>query len=382
MIKGLDGLRAIAFLLVFTFHAHFIMFGWLGVQLFFVLSGFLITSILLDMKDTLEREEYFKKFYGRRILRIFPLYYVYLILMGLASYFLILAKFKPNYLLRFQQQLPYAFLYIYDFFNASSAFNQSKLLTHFWSLSVEEQFYIVWPLLIFLTPKRVTKKLFFGVVLAGPIFRILIYLLYQSHPFSFLGEGTAEAIYVLPFSHVDAFGLGALITQVRIPRPRLQLAVLSICVPAAGLLADRLVTGSWGSIWGLGYPLAMPGAYKPIWGYSLINYLFALTIYCVVIRGVFVKFLESRIIRYLGKISYGLYVYHLPIIWFTENLLYHRLSLSMGPLALKSIALILTIVIASISYYGMEKPIIGLKDRFFPLKAGGGVAPASIASQR
>ncbi|MBK9210268.1 MAG: acyltransferase [Anaerolineales bacterium] len=82
MIAGLDGLRAVAFLIVFFFHTRNLPFGWMGVQLFFVLSGFLITNILLRMKDQLPRREFFVKFYGRRFLRIFPLYYFYLALLA------------------------------------------------------------------------------------------------------------------------------------------------------------------------------------------------------------------------------------------------------------------------------------------------------------
>ena len=81
MIPGLDGLRAIAFILVFGIHTDYLGFGWTGVQLFFVLSGFLITGILLDMKADLPSKGYFVKFYGRRFLRIFPLYYFYLFAM-------------------------------------------------------------------------------------------------------------------------------------------------------------------------------------------------------------------------------------------------------------------------------------------------------------
>ena len=88
MIPGLDGLRAIAFLLVFGFHTEYLEFGWVGVQLFFVLSGFLITNILLKMKDNYSPRDYFVKFYGRRFLRIFPLYYFYLALvLGLTLFF-------------------------------------------------------------------------------------------------------------------------------------------------------------------------------------------------------------------------------------------------------------------------------------------------------
>src|SRR5690349_23272487 len=86
MIPGLDGLRAVAFLIVFFFHTRNLPFGWMGVQLFFVLSGFLITDILLRMKESLPRREFFVKFYGRRFLRIFPLYYFYLILIVIFIY--------------------------------------------------------------------------------------------------------------------------------------------------------------------------------------------------------------------------------------------------------------------------------------------------------
>ena len=86
MIPGIDGLRAIAILAVLAFHVNGFEFGfgWLGVQFFFVLSGFLITGILLRMKETLPVKQYFYKFYGRRFLRIFPLYYFYLLVLTIA----------------------------------------------------------------------------------------------------------------------------------------------------------------------------------------------------------------------------------------------------------------------------------------------------------
>lgn len=82
MIPGLDSLRAVAYLLVFFFHVNYLELGWIGVQFFFVLSGFLITGILLDMMKFLPYGGYFIISYGRRFLRIFPLYYFYLLIMG------------------------------------------------------------------------------------------------------------------------------------------------------------------------------------------------------------------------------------------------------------------------------------------------------------
>ena len=88
MIPGLDGLRAVAFFLVFLCHTNYVEAGWMGVMLFFVLSGFLITGILIDMKESLPSKAYFIKFYGRRFLRIFPLYYFYLFLIFGLAYWL------------------------------------------------------------------------------------------------------------------------------------------------------------------------------------------------------------------------------------------------------------------------------------------------------
>ena len=156
MIPGLDGVRAIAFLLVFTLHTDYLYIGWVGVQLFFVLSGFLITDILLRMKEKFGAGDYFKKFYGRRFLRIFPLYYLYLLIIFIVTVIVIQYDYRVTYMERTQDHLPYALTYIYNFFNASSAYDgESWLIGHLWSLSVEEQFYLFWPLLIFSRHKNI-----------------------------------------------------------------------------------------------------------------------------------------------------------------------------------------------------------------------------------
>src|SRR5512138_3381221 len=98
MIPGLDGLRTVAFLLVYGIHTDYVQVGWVGVQFFFVLSGFLITGILLDMKKSLQPRQYFAKFYGRRFLRIFPLYYFYLVLMVGVAFWLISIPYKTHYM--------------------------------------------------------------------------------------------------------------------------------------------------------------------------------------------------------------------------------------------------------------------------------------------
>jgi peptidoglycan/LPS O-acetylase OafA/YrhL len=367
MIPGLDGLRAVAILLVFFFHTDYLNVGWVGVLLFFVLSGFLITGILVEMKEKLPVKAYFIKFYGRRFLRIFPLYYFYLFLMLIVAYWLFSIGYRPNRMLEYFQQAPYALAYVYDFFYASILFKSSYFITHFWSLSVEEQFYILWPMLILFTPKTAYKKLFIAAILAGPIFRFGLSSLYNHHTFSFLGTDPAAGIYSLPFSHLDAFGLGAYISQYRIPKARQQFWALLFAVPIIGFATQYLATGDLGLTTGFGFPFPLANGLKQVWGYSLLNYFFAVTIYAVAREGLFNRFLELGWMRYLGKISYGLYVYHYGLIFFAGRI---RDVLPVTPdqaqFFTALIAFVATVILASLTYKFIERPILGLKDKYFP----------------
>jgi peptidoglycan/LPS O-acetylase OafA/YrhL len=161
---------------------------------------------------------------------------------------------------------------------------------------------------------------------------------------------------------VDAFAFGAYISRFSIPNARKQLAFLGGFLLLAGFTSQYLATGEAGALSSLGYPVTLPNAYQFLWAYSLINYWFAILIYCIVSEGMFVKFLDLPLLQYLGKISYGLYVYHFPVIWFAgrlrdvqglENITYPQIIL---------VALAATILIASISYYLLESPLIRLKD--------------------
>ena len=369
-IKGLDGLRAIAFLLVFVFHLNWLPFGWMGVQLFFVLSGFLITGILIEMKARFRSKAYFVKFYGRRFLRIFPLYYLYLFLIWLVVGWMAVARYKPQITSLFYDQFPYALAYVYDFFMASSLFERSSsFLTHFWSLAVEEQFYIIWPLLVFLTPTAKQKKVFLAVIAFSFLFRLSSILLQTAAAPAFLKEDPTQVVYVLPFSHMDAFAFGALITVMDLPKARTQFFGLLIALPILASLVDILAVGKWETPLSLGFSLLMQNSYKSVWGYTALNYLFALLIFGVARQGWFLGLLEARPMRYLGVISYGLYVYHLPIIWFLTAP-FKISAMRPVPILNAAAALILTVLIASLSYRLVEKPLIDLKDRFFSLKEG------------
>ena len=319
------------------------------------------------MKETLATRAFFIKFYGRRFLRIFPLYYFYLFLMLGVAGALYASGYRINRMLEYFRQFPYAFTYIYDFFCASNWFQESFFINHFWSLSVEEQFYIVWPLLILVTPKSAYKKLFIGAILAGPLARIVLFYLYSHHTFPFLYPDPAAGIYSLPFSHIDAFGLGAFISQYRIPKARLQFWVLLAAVPVLGFTTQYIFTGSFGALSGLGFPFPIANGYKQIWGYSLLNYFFAVTIYAVARDGLFNKFLDLGWMRYLGKISYGLYVYHYVMFFFAGRIVdFINLSAEQAQLLRPILAFCATLLTASLSFKYIEKPILNLKDKFFP----------------
>jgi peptidoglycan/LPS O-acetylase OafA/YrhL len=311
-------------------------------------------------------------------LRIFPLYYFYLLLMlGVAGLFLWVG-YRINYMNEFYRQVPYAFVYLYNFFYASSTFLPQRFLDHFWSLSVEEQFYIFWPLLIFLTPEKWRKKLFLTVIVLTPFFRLATAYALRSNLFPFFTGNIPMGIYPLPWTHVDAFAMGAYISRYEIPRPKLQLAILAILVPLAGLVSQYISSGTLTpsgilmDLTSLGYTFPIANAFKHIWGYSLLNYFFAVLIYCVARKGLFVKLLEWKPLAYIGRISYGLYVYHFALTWLVARLrdlgpIPEELAKAMTAI----IAFFLSVLVASLSYRFIEKPILDLKDRYFSLRPAG-----------
>jgi peptidoglycan/LPS O-acetylase OafA/YrhL len=331
--------------------------------------SFLITGILIDMKARLAGSAYFIKFYGRRFLRIFPLYYFYLLVMTLAVKWMDSIGFMPKYMELFHDQVPYAVTYVYNFYSASAYLQQyTNFLTHFWSLAVEEQFYLLWPLLILLVPQKKYKGVFILIVVLSALFRGWVLLWDASAIPVFFTKDLPIIINVLPFSHLDAFALGALLTVTGLARAREQVLAILVGLPLLGILVDWAALGNLEISTSFGYPIFLRLGYKAFWGYTALNYLFTILIYGVARQGWFVRVLESRPMAYLGKISYGLYVYHFPIQWFVT--VPFGISVA-APFSLFTllISLGLTVAVASLSYHFLERPLIDLKDRFFPVSA-------------
>jgi peptidoglycan/LPS O-acetylase OafA/YrhL len=222
-------------------------------------------------------------------------------------------------------------------------------------------------MLILFTPKTAYKKLFIAAIIAGPIFRTGLSYLYNHHTFSFLGTSPAAGIYSLPFSHIDAFGLGAYISQYRLPKARQQFWILLFTLPIIGFTTQYIATGDFGLPTGLGFPFPIANGYKQIWGYSLLNYFFAVTIYAVARDGLFNRFLELGWMKYLGKISYGLYVYHYGLIFFASRAQdFMPLNYDQAKFVTAILAFGATILLASLSFKYIERPILSLKDKYFP----------------
>jgi peptidoglycan/LPS O-acetylase OafA/YrhL len=323
--------------------------GWIGVQLFFVLSGFLITGILLD---TQHASNYFKAFFARRALRIFPIYYLSLIVILIV---LPARGLGPDVGGTWQHQLP---LWLY-YSNWTSPYGRGgEALPHFWSLAVEEQFYLAWPLLVHrLTPPQVIKLC---ITVAGASLLIRIGLLASHAPF--------EAVYMFTVCRMDALALGgAAAAALRISAWRVRLTEVPRHLFLAGV---TVLAGSF--VIDHGYPRV--GWHGQTVGYSALALGFALlTLACSCAdlshaRGLF-DVLRVKPLRAMGKYSYGVYIFHKPFDLFIGLpwLASHpgiRHSSMLVALCYIVAGTVASLLMAMLSYRLIEQRFLRLKTRF------------------
>jgi peptidoglycan/LPS O-acetylase OafA/YrhL len=345
-LSGLDGLRVLAVLCVVLYHQGLVPFGWAGVQVFFVLSGYLITRLLWEARKQPLRS-YLFGFYGRRVLRIFPLYYGVLILFVGLLFFTRKGEV-------FRLSLPYLATYTYNLWASTSGYRESRYFSHFWSLCVEEQFYLLWPFVIYrFAHKTALRSLLLGIVAMGPLLRLAEVLLLRTAPWA--NPLTDLSVYVLTPTYFDGFALGALLAL--FPLGGHRPALFASLIVFAGVL--WLALHSAGGLRG-GSPGMGPG-YVLIWGYSLVNLVAALFIDCLVFGKLAPGFFDSPPMRYLGRISYGLYVFHLPV----QTVLEHARP-SLGLAARLGLQVIITVAVSALSYRFWEQPFLARKERWFP----------------
>jgi peptidoglycan/LPS O-acetylase OafA/YrhL len=306
-ITNLDGIRGIAIILVMLLHyrnygegfpavtfldrqvERLVLSGWMGVDLFFVLSGFLITGILSDSKNN---SGYFRKFYMRRFLRIFPLYYGFL--FALLLVLPLIDAEGAEFQLQFREQIWY-WTYLINWKVGLGDWPQYFGIAHFWSLAIEEQFYVVWPAVVyFSSPKRLVLICLL-IVIASPIFRLI------------MADKGFDLAYVLTFSRMDALAIGGLIAIMTLSSKGLEL-LKRIMWPA--LIITFLLLGSL-FIWKKS--LAMEDYHTFTLGLSVIAVFFGALISFAILmpshRGLG-RIFSSKPLRFFGKYSYALYVFH------------------------------------------------------------------------
>jgi peptidoglycan/LPS O-acetylase OafA/YrhL len=348
-IPQLDGLRAIAIISVMLFHQHVLGFnlGWAGVQLFFVLSGFLITGILLETKDN---PRYFRNFYFRRFIRIFPVYY-----LGLAAV-VVIARLSGWGI----EDVWYYILYIQNHHLALNSWRVGfpAMFDHTWSLAIEEQFYILWPLIVYMLDVR---KLKIATVLLF-IFAILsrVVLFFATHnPF---------LQYMLLPTQVDTLAAGAFLAIiVREGDAWRRWSVwngVAMLVSGVCILVLVMYTG-YDAYW---YPVEWANSKPNLILISLMAVFFASLIFSSIFsNSVSKSVLELPWLIHIGKISYGLYLFHYPIFVLFNLMPLETINGEPGTLYhLVEIVLTfsLTYLLALASWKWFESPLLKYKDRY------------------
>ncbi|HUP91349.1 MAG TPA: acyltransferase [Solimonas sp.] len=376
-IKGLDSVRAISMVLVLLVHLRLLGIGWITIQTFFVMSGFLITRILLSLREKHALGSYLKIFYARRTLRIFPIFYLTLVV--LLALTLVNAGMDDV-----QAQSPYALAYVWNWFAILHQGPTVHYLGHFWSLAVEEQFYLAWPLLVFFARGAWFWRIAAGIVLAGPLVRLASALIWP-HVGSDLG--VANAIYLMSTTHLDAFATGALLCAV-IQHPasrRFQpwhLLLAALAVYALGVMTTGVGIGRGGPYnvpLNLGYPIHMAQHWQFVWGYTVLNLLSA-GLLLLVGQGRFLNpVFQHPLLTRLGVITYGAYVIHLPLMHLFIPMIRGLQQVIGSPYwsawLSAPVLIVATFSLAELSYRFFESRFLRLKDSHF----SSGAAPAAPA---
>jgi peptidoglycan/LPS O-acetylase OafA/YrhL len=351
-IVGLDGVRALAVAGVILFHWNVVSFGWVGVWVFFVLSAFVITRTLIHREDQeASRSAKLWAFYMRRLRRIGPLYAA-AIALGIV---VVVLEYRHSPLLHaYLIHVPFLLTSTYNFYRIWPGHRDIQLFGHLWSLSVEEQFYWVFPLLFLFFSRRHVIGALLIIIIAAPIIRYAIAAFA-----SLLGweaSQSGNAVYLFSPGQFDAFALGALIALFEPQLSKLRLLYVWLAVVLFTLLCVAIYAPTHFQIVHA-FALNPVGDFKEVWVYAVIDLCSAALILTAIYRpGV----LAWRPLTFLGVRSYGIYVIHFPLLWF-----WARAWLRLNPplpgafsfwasFGLYSVVLVLT---AHISFTYFERPL-------------------------
>ncbi|HEX3892388.1 MAG TPA: acyltransferase [Terracidiphilus sp.] len=354
-VPCLEGVRGYGFLLVFCGHyflpdqiAHtgslriklvtaVLSMGLFAVPAFFVLSGFLIGGILYETRN---REGYFKVFYSRRILRVFPVYYLTLLVIAA---FAMLRAFPLNY------RYWIHFLYIQNLLPGYSGQHNPAGIMHFWSLAVEEQFYLLWPLIVWFFPER--RKLIAiasGLVVACCAARLIAPFVFPSRTILYFSPMRADAIL-----------LGVLLAMIRRDAIFDKLKRVAQWIALPGIATTMYLAIHEGQEW----IVTLRGA--EIW-VPLANFTAAAMVLTVMNEGSWInRVCSQKWICSVGKLSYSLYVIHLTfLLWITHSVTPYfavHMRHSAAVLVSGAVALCMTFALSLFSYRFIESPALSLK---------------------
>lgn len=356
-VPALEGIRGYGFLLVFCGHyfmsdliAHpgtmrfklLTTFGSLalfGVPAFFVLSGYLIGGILYGTRN---REGYFRVFYTRRILRVFPVYYITL---------LVIAGFYALHGVRINHQFWISFLYIQNLFPSYSSVSIGPVYVgHFWSLAVEEQFYLLWPLVVWLFPeKRKLLKVSLGLIACCCVVRFLM---------PFLMADPRMILFFTP-ARADAILLGVVLALIRRDAIYDKIEPFAKWAVLAGVVGVTSLVMVGGRAWG-----------KSVVGREVLVPLVNITAFAIVIAVMEENSWMNRVCSqrwacWIGSLSYSLYVFHYTFAPYFYDVVTPWLAMHMrssfAALTAGLLAFGLTLVLSLISYRFIEGPVMKLK---------------------
>jgi len=365
VLDGIRGLAITAILLrhiAYVFQAHGPISRWLqpipqfgswGVDLFFVLSGFLITGILLETKTATNRTI---SFYGRRVLRIFPLYYLVLAILLVGRYVSPWIQYAGN-LHGAADHLAFLF-YLQNFYPLwhSGAYGLPAL-GHFWSLAVEEQFYLLWPLVVWkLPPRSLVKICALGLLMTLALRLILVPKF-----------GAGIWVFALTPTRADGLFVGAalaaiLATKGKFPKP----LIIGMATVGSMLLLAVPIFVPARELWETGSLMAVIG----ITGIALCSG--ALIAFCLTYsESPLTRLFQTACLRNLGKYSYGIYVIHATIYYAGETFLSSRGRQWPYPTPL-ALAYAVTLIsvsygLAWLSYHYYESWFLGLKRYYEPV---------------
>jgi len=346
---SLNGIRAICALMVLKIHTDWTFAGaprildsgFLGVDMFFAISGFLIVTLLLRERDASGRID-LRQFYVRRTLRIFPIYYLligFLFVLAVATY-----GHSTKTWDAYKWSFPVFLLYLQDVVPIFMG-----VLFHTWSLSMEEQFYLAWPSIERFVRRAWIVPLLLALIAFNQLFNFrafdtLIVAVYGP-------EGLRRPLFLITFTPIL---LGVLAAHV-------------MHDPRSGRAATALLKNRWMPPLLLALAtLVVQYAGDALRGlpYAAVHVLFCMALVAMVVnpRGIFSRTLQSRPLAYLGSISYGVYLYHTMIIWLIDRVCSPR-HILLTPFQLFVLVSVLSISVAALSFRYFEAPIMRLRHR-------------------